>query len=292
MEPVPRGVLGMLWGRWAMLGPGGRAFLQVLLLCGLCVSALGSGLMDRVHTELGYGHYAERRVAWLPRSLAMPCNCLVNLGYMGLGAYWLRREAAPGPGPGLGQEQAYRQAVFAWMALVYGPVQWVRLSSQAQRAAALDQWLTLPIFAWVPAWVAELLRSRGQRGSRGWAWAWASSPLLTQAASVCSYGLALAHRRGFELALGAHIAAAVLSGLAAQSALGGRASRRHLVLAIASCCGFVGLKLLEQPLAAWGLLPAPLSGHSCSKVCDILQFHHSFCFLDLLGREKEARRHR
>ncbi|XP_020383097.1 transmembrane protein 187 [Rhincodon typus] len=264
----------------AMLGPGGKAFLHIVLLCGLCLSVLSSGLLDRVYTELGYGHYAERPVSWLPRFLAMPCNCLVNLGYMGLGAYWLRRESAPSRG------QAYRKAVFAWMAVVYGPVQWVRLSSQAQRAAVLDQWLTLPIFAWVPAWVTQLLRVRGALSPD---WAWASSPLLTQAASVCSYGLALAHRRGFELALGIHVAAAVVSGLAAQSVLGDRASRRHLVLAIASCCGFVGLKLLDQPLAAWGLLPQPLSGHSCSKVCDILQFHHSFCFLEILARHKEEK---
>ncbi|XP_072344017.1 transmembrane protein 187-like [Scyliorhinus torazame] len=254
-----------------MQRPSGKAFLHVLLLYGVCVVMVATGLFDGVCTELGYEYYAEQPVSWLPRFIAMPCNSIVNLGYIAVGAYWLwRRPVSPG--------EAYHKDVFAWMALGYGPVQWARLATQAQRPAALDQWVTLPIFAWVPVWAAHLLGGP------------ATLALATQTASVASYGLALAHCQGFELALACHILLAVLAGLAVQSRLGGRDSLRHMGLAVASCAGFVGLKLLDQPLARWGLLPGYLSGHFVSKICDILQFHFSLCFLECLGRQKERRR--
>ncbi|XP_067880429.1 transmembrane protein 187 [Heterodontus francisci] len=257
-----------------MSGSKRRAFLHVLLLYGLCIGVIATGLFDGVCTELGYGHYAEQPVPWLPPWLAMPCNSLVNLGYMAVGVLWLRREPAAGGADG------YYKDAFAWMALGYGPVQWTRLATQSQRPAALDQWITLPIFAWVPAWAAHLLGPAG-RGPGGLA-----LPLAVQAASAASYGLALAHCLGFELALGCHILAAGLAGFAAQSRLGDRTSWRHLALALASCAGFVGLKLLDRPLTDWGLLPGWISGHFCSKLCDLLQFHLSFCFLEYLGQRK------
>ncbi|XP_078063499.1 transmembrane protein 187 isoform X2 [Mustelus asterias] len=262
----------------ARLGPRAQAFLHVLLLLGACVAALATGLFDGVCTELGYGHYAERPRAGLPRWLAMPCNSLVNLGYMAVGAYWLRRPAERGEPEA--RAWAYHRAVFAWMALAYGPVQWARLTAQSQRSAALDQWLTLPFFAWVPAWAALLLPRAPTPGRLA---------LASQAASVASYGLALAHCRGFELALAAHVLLAALAGLAAQARLGDPASRLLLAQALASCAGFVGLKLLEWPLSARGLLPQPLSGHFLSKLCDIMQIHLSIRFLERLGRRQGER---
>ncbi|XP_067832309.1 transmembrane protein 187 [Heptranchias perlo] len=242
-----------------------RAFLHVLLLYGLCIAVIATGLLDGVPTELGYEHYAERPVPWLPRCLAMPCNSLVNLGYLAAGAYWLRRRPA-----------AYHKDAFAWMAVGYGPVQWVRLATQAQRPAALDQWVTLPIFAWVPVWAAHLLGDEGGRAGR--------VALAAEAASLASFAL------GFELALGCHVLAAVLAGLRAQAGLGDRTSRRHLALAVACCAGFVGLKLLDLRLAGWGLPCPRLTGHFWSKVCDVLQFHHSCRFLQRLELRKRRRR--
>ncbi|XP_051877069.1 transmembrane protein 187 [Pristis pectinata] len=262
-----------------MWAPERSAFLHVLLLFGLCIAVTCSGVLDGVWTELGYEHYAERPVAWLPRSLAMPANSLVNLGYSALGARWLRQEAA---GDG------YYKDAFAWMVLAYGPVQWARIAWQAQRPAVLDQWLTLPIFAWVPVWAAYLLAGEEDGRIRR-----LPRALAVEAASIASYGLALAHRRGFELALGCHIAAAVLAGLAAQRRLGDAVSRRHLLQAVASCVGFVVLKLLDLPLGrldpGLGLLSGPLSGHFLSKLCDLLQIHYSLCFLQHLARRKNLK---
>ncbi|XP_062926697.1 transmembrane protein 187 [Mobula hypostoma] len=260
-----------------MWAPEQSAFLHVLLLFGLCIAVTCSGVMDGVWTELGYEHYAERPLAWLPRCLAMPANSLVNLGYVALGAHWLWRQAAGG--------DSYHKDAFAWMVLAYGPVQWARIASQSQRPAVLDQWLTLPIFAWVSVWAAYLLAGQEDGKSRRH-----SSALAVEAASIASYGLALVHRRGFEIALGCHIATAVLAGLAAQRRLGDAVSHRYLLLAVASCFGFVGLKLLDLPLAGLdpglGLLSGPLSGHFWSKLCDLLQIHYSLCFLQHLAGRK------
>uniref|UniRef100_UPI00398E86A8 transmembrane protein 187-like n=1 Tax=Pristiophorus japonicus TaxID=55135 RepID=UPI00398E86A8 len=264
-----------------MCESGRRAALaHVLLMYGLCVAVVASGLLDGVSTELGYRHYAERPVAWLPRFLAMPSNSLVNLGYVAVGAYWLRRRR-PAAGGGGGGDWGYHKDVFAWMALGYGPVQWARVACQSQRTAALDQWLTLPIFAWVPVWAAQLPGGGGTR-----------HPGALMAASLLSYGLALAHRLGFELALAGHVAAAVACGVAAQARLGDPASGRHLTLGLASCAGFVALKLLDRPLGDWGLLPGRLSGHFCSKVCDVLQIHHTCRFLERLARPTPGPPHR
>ncbi|XP_078262419.1 transmembrane protein 187 [Rhinoraja longicauda] len=267
----------------------GSAFLHVLLLFGVCMAVTASGLMDGVWTELGYGHYAERPRAWLPPLLAMPANSLVNLGYVAVGVLWLRRAGA-GAGAGAG-DGGYHKDAFAWMVLAYGPVQWARMASQAQRAAVLDQWLTLPIFAWVPVWVSYLLQEEGG-GDRSRSRSRFPGALPVEAASLASYGLALTHRRGFELALGLHIAAALLAGLEAQRRLGDAVSRRYLLLAVASCSGFVALKLLDLPLArldpGLGLLSGPLTGHFWSKLCDLLQIHYSLCFLQHLSLRKQS----
>lgn len=267
-----------------MCAPEGSAFVLVVLLFGVCMAVTCSGLMDGVWTELGYEHYAERPRSWLPPLLAMPANSLVNLGYVVLGALWLRQKV-PGPGGG-----GYHKDVFAWMVLAYGPVQWWRIASQAQRAAVLDQWLTLPIFAWVPVWVSHLLEEAGGGGGGGRSRFPGALPV--EAASLASYGLALTHRRGFELALGLHIAAALVAGLAAQRCLGDAVSRRHLLHAVASCSGFVALKLLDLPLArldpGLGLLSGPLTGHFWSKLCDLLQIHYTLCFMQHLSLRKQT----
>ncbi|MBN3277188.1 TM187 protein, partial [Polyodon spathula] len=238
------------------------ALLHVALSCSLCVAIATSGFFDSVLVDLGYEHYAERPVSLLPACLAMPFNSLVNLGYVLLGVYWLRR-GTENAGRG-----AYFKDVFALMALVYGPIQWLRIATQARRLAVLDQWFTLPIFAWVPIWCHYI--------AGGW------SPrhvLVVEAASLCSYGLALSHDLGFELALGCHVALAVTQGLRIQRRFGDSQSLACLAGAVLSCVGFVVLKLLDHRLAEQLWIFRHLSGHFCSKVCDVLQFHFSFLFL-------------
>ncbi|XP_067171216.1 transmembrane protein 187 [Apteryx mantelli] len=244
------------------------AFLHVAAGLALCAATVASGALDGAAVEVGYGHYAELPVAWLPGPLAMPCNALVNLGYAGAGWRWLPRAGA---GP-----HRYLQAVFAAMALAYGPVQWVRIWTQRPRTAVLDQWVTLPFFAWAAVWC--------RAAADGWR---PHRTLLAVALSLASYGLALLHRRGFEAALAAHVAAVAAAARRAQRLRGDAATARAAAVGFAACLGFVGLKVADPWLGRWWLFRR-FSGHFWSKVCDVLQIHAAFLFLTRLGRPPAA----
>lgn len=235
------------------------AVVHVSLFFLLCITLANTDIFDNVLVDMSYDHYAEKRLDQLPAFLAMPFNCLVNVGYIILGVYWLSwRVDDP--------RAAYMKDVFALMALAYGPVQWTRLATLRRAPSVLDQWFTLPIFAWVPVWCRVI--------THGWC---ARYALAVEVCSVVSYALALLHERGFEVALGAHVAVALLQAAAAQRSSGDSKSLRYFTLAALSCAGFVFLKLLDHELArSW--LFQNLTGHFWSKVCDILQFHYSFCF--------------
>ncbi|XP_065279190.1 transmembrane protein 187 [Emys orbicularis] len=239
------------------------ALLHVSGAGALCLAVVAAGALDQVAVEVGYGYYAEPPVPWLPPALAMPCNSLVNLGYVALGWRWFPRA---GRGP-----RRYLQAVFALMALAYGPVQWARLWTQHPRAAVLDQWVTLPIFAWAGLWCHCLVQ--------GWQ---PDRVALATGASVLSYGLALAHGRGFEGALAAHVAGVAGAAWRAQRRWGDAGSAWTAAAGFAACLGFVLLKLGDAWLAQWAPFQR-LSGHFWSKVCDVLQFHCAFLFATRLG---------
>ncbi|XP_003802635.1 transmembrane protein 187 [Otolemur garnettii] len=249
----------------------GQALLHVAVATCLCAATIYTGIFEGVFVEVGYEHYAEAAVTSLPSFLAMPFNSLVNLAYMFLGVYWLRRNTSA-----LGclvetSRVSYLKAVFASMALLYGPLQWLRIWTQTHLAAVLDQWLTLPIFAWPLAWCLYL--------DRGWEpWLF----LFIECLSLASYSLALLHPRGFEVALGAHIVATVGQALHAHQRYGSTSSATYLALAVLSCLGFVVLKLCDHQLAQWRLFQC-LTGHFWSKVCDVLQFHFAFLFLTHLS---------
>ncbi|KAK2919568.1 transmembrane protein 187 [Channa argus] len=244
----------------------------------LCVALANTWLFNSVEVDLSYDHYAERRVEYLPSFLAMPFNCLVNVAYIYMGLYWLLWH-----GSGKETEQSrYMRQVFALMAVFYGPVQWTRLAVLRRAPAVLDQWFTLPIFAWVPVWIGFI-----EGGQAKWR---AKHAAAFELFSLLSYGLALAHERGFEAALGCHVALAIYRGVRVQLAHGDGRTRTYLLLAVLSCAGFVVLKLLDQWLAQYRLFQR-VTGHFWSKVCDVLQFHFSFCFLTTLTRmtrEKSA----
>ncbi|XP_029785279.1 transmembrane protein 187 [Suricata suricatta] len=244
-----------------------QALCHVAVASCFCVAVVCTGVFDGVFVQVGYEHYAEAPVASLPVFLAMPFNSLINSAYVLLGVYWLRSPPG-GPGrPADARGARYLKDVFAAMALVYGPVQWLRVATQMHAAAVLDQWLTLPIFAWPIAWCLSL--------DRGW------QPCLflaIECLSLSSYGLAWLHPNGFEVALGAHIAAVVGQTLHAHRRHGGPSSGRYLALGMLSCSGFVVLKLWDHQLAQWRLFQR-LTGHFWSKVCDVLQFHCAFLFL-------------
>ncbi|KAL8164374.1 UNVERIFIED_CONTAM: hypothetical protein K2H54_050021 [Gekko kuhli] len=103
-----------------------------------------------------------------------------------------------------------------------------------------------------------------------------------EAASLASYGLALLHPQGFELALGGHILTVLWKVFRAQRHLGDATSAGIVALGLASCLGFVCLKLWDQELAQWALFRR-LTGHFWSKICDVLQFHCAFLFCVRLG---------
>lgn len=249
----------------------GPALAHVALTTSLCMAIICTGVFEGVSVQVGFEHYAEPPVAGLPTFLAMPFNSLINVAYILLGWYWLRRvPSRPGYSNPAGRA-CYLQYVFASMALLYGPVQWLRIGTQARMAALLDQWVTLPIFAWPVAWCLYL-----ERGWQPWCF------LGIECLSLCSYSLALLHPQGFELALAAHIMAAVGQGLRAQQRRGSTSSAIYLALAVLSCLGFVGLKLCDHHLTYWPLFQR-LTGHFWSKVCDVMQFHFAFLFLTSLS---------
>lgn len=249
----------------------GRALFHVAVASCLCAATVYAGLFQGVLVQVGYEHYAEAPVASLPALLAMPFNSLINVAYVLLGMYWLQRDASAPGRPVEVQRVRYMKDVFAGMALVYGPVQWLRIATQTCPAAVLDQWLTLPIFAWPVAWCLLL--------DRGWMpWGF----LTIECLSLCSYGLALLHPWGFEVTLGVHIAATVGQALRAHRRYGSTSSGTYLALGVLSCLGFVVLKLYDRRLARWPLFQR-LTGHFWSKVCDVLQFHFAFLFLTNLN---------
>ncbi|XP_054859375.1 transmembrane protein 187 [Eublepharis macularius] len=242
-----------------------KPILHVVGGLAVCAGVVASGAFDGVHTEIGYEHYAEPTVPGLPALVAMPANCLVNMAYLLLGWYWLPSGSKKG-------QACYLQGVFATMALAYGPVQWVRLWTQHHRAAVLDQWLTLLIFTWAAIWCHFL--------ERGWR---PGTFLAMEAASAASYGLALLHPQGFELALGGHIFTDVWKVFRVQKHLGDTTSACILAVGMVSCLGFVCLKLWDHELAQWTPFQR-LTGHFWSKICDVLQFHCTFLFLTRMDR--------
>ncbi|XP_076829957.1 transmembrane protein 187 [Brachyhypopomus gauderio] len=239
------------------------AVVHVFLPFFLCVIFANTGIFDKVVVDISYDAYAEKKVAQLPAFLAMPFNCLINVGYVIVGIYWLRRRVCGTDA----HSAAYMKDVFAFMAIAYGPVQWTRLATFRRVPSVLDQWFTLPIFAWVPIWCHVI--------ENGWSTSYA---LIVEACSFISYALALLGDQGFEVALGCHIAFALLRSIEVQRRHGDAISLRYFAHAALACSGFVILKLLDHTLAEFWMFQN-LTGHFWSKVCDILQFHYSFCFL-------------
>lgn len=230
------------------------------------MTLVNTNLFNNVVVDVTYDHYAEKTVKSLPFFLAMPFNSIVNLGYMFMGFYWLfQKDDYKKDADGL-----YMKDVFAFMAIFYGPVQWVRLSTLRHAPAVLDQWFTLPIFAWVPVWINFI--------EHGWRPGYAATVELC---AILSYALALVHDLGFDFALICHVAFALFKGVRTHVRHGDFQSRRYFCLAALSCAGFVILKLLDHALAEYRPFQY-LTGHFWSKVCDVLQFHYSFCFLTRL----------
>lgn len=247
---------------------GAALIVTFVLMAGRC--------MDAVEVDLGLHHYAESlsplSTAWLP----MPFNTIVNVGYIAVGIFWVLRV---GNGA-LPADEAYLMYVVAWMLVVYGPVQLIRIVTHWRAAGILDQWLTLPIFAWVGVSCREIGRTSDRLD--------VCRVGLIMTLSVTSYGLAVVHRRGFEVALGAHICGVVVQAwrvFRRSSAVSELYQRRQLsaafTRALLCCVGFVALKLADWYLVRQLPMPfAVLSGHFWSKIADFMQAHFACRFLE------------
>jgi hypothetical protein len=195
-------------------------------------------------------------------------------------------------------------SMFGWMSVIYGPIQLHRILSQSYSSAVLDQWITLPIFAWVVVWARHLSAesetgdSQTEQGSAIATEGVTSdscpltvTDLAIMTGSVASYGLVLLLDYGFEVALGCHIAAAVGAAVCCyrrQAPI--PAARRAFIKGAFCCAGFVGLKLLDQQLANLHPFFSRVSGHFLSKICDVLQIHYSLQFFDVLSKQSRLRK--
>ena len=226
-------------------------------------------IFERAKVELGLEHYAERGDP--STFLKMPANASVNLGYVVVGVNWLwkigklRKKL---------KDQVHFYYIFSWMSLFYGFVQFGRIVTQTRLFAVIDQWFTLPFFAWIVCWNEYVYRGCWKTGCY----------LAIMRISVLSYFAVLFHDQGFEAVLGLHILAALAYSLRTQwkPGLGTERSRLSFILALSSCSGFVCLKLADHYLARYSSFQT-FTGHFWSKVCDIAQIHFAADFFKNLN---------
>eukprot|EP01137_Pigoraptor_chileana_P002231 Opistho-2@40774 len=241
-------------------------------------------ILQRVHVELGAQHYAEPYNG--NTFLKMPANAIVNAAYVVVGAHWLNRSRHDAKFRAadffMGDRGRKYFCTFPSLAIAYAPIQFGRIVLQDRAFAVLDQWVTLPIFAVASYWAHHVaneieLKKKAAAKARDIDVARASTPLglglgSAVALSVASFAPAFFHPRGFEVALCAHIASAAWGGVRLlQLSRWDCALVKDVGLALASCAGFVALKLLDHHIP---LVCGTLSGHFWSKICDALQVHY------------------
>lgn len=221
-------------------------------------------IFDHVKVELGLEHYAEKGDP--STFLKMPANASVNLGYVLVGLYWLRKIRKLQKKL---KDQAFFYYMFSWMSVFYGVVQFGRIVTQSRLFAVMDQWFTLPFFAWIVCWNEFVYRGYWKTDRY----------LFIMRVSVLSYFAVLFHDRGFEAVLGLHILAALAYSLRThrKPGLGTERSWVSFILALTCCTGFVCLKLADHHLAQYSLFQT-FTGHFWSKIFDIGQVHFAADF--------------
>jgi len=227
---------------------------------------------ERAKVELGVEHYAEKGDP--STFLKMPANASVNLGYVLVGIHWLWETRKLQKKL---KDQAFFYYMFSWMSLFYGFVQFGRIVTQARLFAVMDQWFTLPFFAWIVCWNEFVYRGCWDTGRY----------LAIMRISIFSYFAVLFHDQGFEAVLGLHILAALAYSVRTQGkpGLGTERSRLSFILALYSCAGFVFLKLADFYLARYSFFQT-LTGHFWSKVCDVAQIYFAANFFKNLHTKK------
>lgn len=234
------------------------SMLTVIIPLAIVFFIAQMSVFARVKVDIGFDHYAEKAD---PTSLLkMPANACINAGYTLVGLYWIiaikRRERKL-------KEKAYLFYTFSWMAVFYGPIQFARIVTQTRLFGILDQWFTLPFFAWVVCWNEFIYRG----------YLWQTGRFLSvMRLSLLSYVFTFFHDLGFEVALGLHILAVLAYSCRTQARVGTMTSRRYFCLAVLFCAGFVFLKLADHSLTRFSMF-LRYTGHFWSKVCDVVQIH-------------------
>jgi hypothetical protein len=248
----------------------------ILIACPVLFTDIFCG----VSTDLELDHYAEKSgwaIHYLPSWLPLPANTFVNVGYVIVGVLWLLRITRLQNCRRLSAEHCYDFYVFSWMSFFYGQVQCIRLITRFHWSAVLDQWYTLPIFAWVGIWSGDVCHQlQCGRSLAGF------TRTVLVLSSMMSYGLALWHELGFEVALAIHIVLVATFAWRAHSVapfVSYQKRTASFLKALLCCAGFVVLKLADHRLAAiWPPFFTILSGHFWSKVADFLQIHYTCQF--------------
>lgn len=267
-----------------------RALVDSAVVGAIIAGTVAMGLFDSVHTDDGYSHYAERPWKFLPfkplARMKMPGNTFINIGYVVVTLYWIFYTRKQLEQKLLTARQAYMFYVFAWCGFLYGPVQFMRIVTQNHRIAILDQWYTLPIFAWVIVWACCL--------ADGWNPGTAISIILLSASSYCFmlFKIKGYEDKGFEVSLAFHIFFAVYNGIKIYRMYPSKGALYALLMAVLCCCGFVGLKLADPILGKFHPFFRVLSGHFWSKIADFMQLHYvSKFFLNItLSKNIEAKK--
>ncbi|XP_064633762.1 transmembrane protein 187-like [Lineus longissimus] len=245
-------------------------FLLTFVPLSLVAYCVFLGIFDAATTEIGLEHYGEKPLVSIP--WLMPLNTAVNFGYVVLGLYWIYFSKKNLP-----TKEQFFFHIFSWFAIIYGPAQLMRFLTQSHHWAIIDQYYTLPIFAWVIPWALHYTDSYTNQKA-----------ILIEIASVLSYVLTLVTPIGFEIALGSHILLVCIIGVNCYVKHQSKDALRALILAVLNCGGFVVLKLLDLHLPKVHPFFERVSGHFLSKICDCLQIHYTLECFYAMYRTKSA----
>ena len=239
-------------------------------------------LFQSAAVDTSLSHYAERAATWWPWPdiVPMPLNAVVNVGYVLVGFYWLRRL------PQLGLSRAQQDLIYPWIWLctLYAPIQLLRVVTLSQYWAVLDQWFTLPMFAWAAAgsYTFPWLLEDEQKAPTGVRLRW-----LAVTTSALAYLVAPLHPLAYDLVLAIVIPTTVFLGVRTTMYCWTPETTRALVAVIGWLSVFIVPKVLDLHLAAIHPAFTLLSGHCISKVGDFMQIHYCCVYAERVIKQRQ-----
>ncbi|XP_022109043.1 transmembrane protein 187-like [Acanthaster planci] len=259
--------------------------LTVVGCTALMVIIVFQGIFSPAKVDLGHEHYGEKAdfaigpfklPAWM--GFAMPLNALVNAGYSLVGLAWVLRTYLARRRGEVGELQAYFAYTFAWMCILYGPVQFWRIISQTHESAVLDQWVTLPFFAWAILWCKAL--------TVGWNREVTAMLMLS---SILSYNLVFFTEFGFEIALVIHSVHTASTGFATNRQYPCKGNNFALFMCGLTYVNFVVFKVMDLHLPHYSEFFTEVSGHFISKLFgDVALGHFAFLFFENLAKKQQV----